>query len=335
MQIAIIGAGISGLACARELRAKGHTVTIFEKSQEVGGRIVTQDTELGGFDYGAQFFTASSDGFKAEISSWRKAGLVAPWHGRLVRLEDGSIKPARPSSQRFVALPGMGKLTQFLAEGLDVRTGYTIKHLESTGKPGKPQWLLTVDVDGAAGEAQAGPFDAVVVATPANNAASLLKSFPALASKAEKTPFVACWSLMLAFQQPLDLEYDGAWVNHHRLAWVARDGSKPDRREGERWVALAQVEWSEEHLHDTPERAKEKLLKAFQESTGVKVQPIHAVARFWQYAQSTKPLTKSCLWDEKLKLGACGDWFTAGLESGGQVEHAYMSGQMLAARIGG
>jgi len=334
MHIAIIGAGISGLSCARQLHAKGHTVTIFEKDPAVGGRIITQDTELGGFDYGAQFFTALSEDFKKEISTWRQAGMVAPWHGNLVRIENGAIKPGGASSQRFVAVPGMGELTRYLAEGLNVRTQHSVERIEPAPKSSKHQWLLSVKVEGAASATQEGPFDAVVVATPSTQAVPLLKPIPMLASKAEKSGFVPCWSLMLAFQQPLDLAYDGAWVDHHRLSWIARESSKPDRRDGERWIALAKVEWSAEHLNDSPERAKDKLLKAFQESTGSKVQPIHAVARFWSFAQSRNPLTRSCLWDEKLRVGACGDWFTTGLEGGGQIEHAFLSGQILATRIG-
>lgn len=334
MHIAIIGAGISGLACARQLQSQGHAVTVIEKNHEVGGRIATQDTELGGFDYGAQFFTSLSDEFKKEVSSWREAGKVAPWHGKLVRLEDRVVKPARPSSQRFVAVPGMGALPRYLAAGLEVRTGHTVLQIEQIGAPGKPQWMLSLQADGAATHAQEGPFDAVVVATPSNTAANLLQSMPSLASKAENTGFVSCWALMLAFQDPLDLPYDGAWVIHHRVAWIARDASKPERREGERWMVLARVEWSTENLKETAVRARDKLLKAFHEATGTQVQPIQASARLWNYAQSVKPLVKSCLWDDKLGAGACGDWFTTGLEGSGQIEHAYMSGVMLAARIG-
>lgn len=336
MRIAIVGAGISGLACARQLHARGQQVTVFERSDYVGGRIVTQDTEHGGFDYGAQFFTALSDGFKKEVSLWREAGMAAPWYGTLVRLEGGAVKPARPSTQRFVAVPGMGELTRYLAQGLDIRTGHVVKRIDlAPGKNAHRQWMLTVAADGQEAKSVQGPFDVVVVATPANRAVTLLKAAPMLSSKAEQAGFVASWALMLAFEQPLKLPYDGAWVSHPMLAWIARDTSKPDRRADERWVVLARVEWTAEHLKDTPARVRDSLLGAFREVTGMADKPVHATARLWNYAQSVRPIAKSCLWDEKLRMGACGDWFTTGLEGSGQIEHAFMSGQTLATRIAG
>ncbi|MDO9191527.1 MAG: FAD-dependent oxidoreductase, partial [Undibacterium sp.] len=55
MQIAIVGAGISGLTAARQLQSQGHTVTVYEKSAGVSGRMSTRLTEFGGFDHGAQY----------------------------------------------------------------------------------------------------------------------------------------------------------------------------------------------------------------------------------------------------------------------------------------
>ena len=88
-------------------------------------------------------------------------------------------------------------------------------------------------------------------------------------------------------------------------------------------------------MKDSPARAKKVLLEAFQEVTGLQVSPAQAMARLWTYAQTVRPIAKSCLWDEKRMVGTCGDWFTTGLEGGGQIEHAYMSGLMLARRISG
>ena len=39
--VAVIGGGVSGLACARELSLFGHTVCIFEKNDFLGGLLVS------------------------------------------------------------------------------------------------------------------------------------------------------------------------------------------------------------------------------------------------------------------------------------------------------
>lgn len=331
MHIAVIGAGMAGLTCARQLQLQGHHVTVYERNADVGGRMGTRQTELGGFDHGAQYFTATSDLFRKEVTAWRKAGWAAPWEGKLVKLDSGKAVGAGRSGakQRMVAVPGMGALGAHLAENLDVRCEQSVSGLERHADG----WLLSVQCDTVPIAASAGPFDAVVVALPADIAARLLQPVSTLAEQVGQEHLEPCWALILGFEQPLDLDFDGAWVEGSRLKWIARDASKPQRRPGEHWIGHASSAWSMEHLADDPERVKEKLLKAFHEATGTHVQPVYADVHRWRYAQAASTLPGECLWDEKARVGVCGDWFAAGLDGSGRVENAYLSGNALASAI--
>jgi predicted NAD/FAD-dependent oxidoreductase len=330
MQVAIIGAGLAGLTAARQCQAQGHHVTVYEKSRGVSGRMSTRQTELGGFDHGAQYFTASSDRFKKEVADWRKLEWVVPWDSKLVNLDHGKTSAVSTSTQRFVPVPGMSSLGKQLSHGLDVRLEQQVVALEAHGD----QWILSVKTEDIPVAASAGPFDAVIMAIPPEQASALLKDYASFSKTVAGVHLQPCWVLMLGFQHPLNLDYDGAWVANSRLGWIARDTSKPDHRAGERWVCHATAAWSVEHLEDDHERAKEKLSKAFHEATGSPIQAIHAVTHRWRYAQADSPLAESFLWDAKAKIGVCGDWFAAGLEGGGRVENAFLSGLGLAQEIG-
>jgi hypothetical protein len=62
---------------------------------------------------------------------------------------------------------------------------------------------------------------------------------------------------MLAYPQAsqpglthLGPQWNAARSTHHRIAWLARESSKPGRSSIERWTLQASAEWSLEHLND-------------------------------------------------------------------------------------
>ena len=113
-RIAIVGAGLAGLTCARELTVHGLTPTIFDKGRGLGGRLSTRRADGGfQFDHGAQYLTAKSAAFRALLSQAEAAGAVARW-------------PLDRDEPAFVGLPGMTGLAKFLGSGLDIRKGLRI-----------------------------------------------------------------------------------------------------------------------------------------------------------------------------------------------------------------
>ena len=226
VRIAVVGAGIAGLACARSLRNAGHAVRVFEKSRGAGGRMSTRRTDHGSYDHGAQYFTARDPLFRAAVDQWLAQGLVAPYAGRIVRLEQGEVIPLSHPEQRYVATPGMTAVCRALSADLEIDFECQITAVT----PGESGWRLSWEEGGDSG------FDAVVLAIPAAQASPLCVAVPDLAVQLRQGGHEPCWAAMVRYEAPLPLEFDAAFVESDVIGWVMRDASRPGRVPGERWV---------------------------------------------------------------------------------------------------
>ncbi len=274
--VAIIGAGIAGLTCARSLVTSGYHVTVYDKGRRPGGRASTRRTDGFAFDHGAQYFTAADDDFLSVIDSARQIGSIAPWEGSLVALVDGAAETIDDGRARWVGVPGMSAIARHLANDLDVRSSHRIAALE----PSTSGWRLSAEDGAVVSEA-----DLVVVAVPAPQAVSLLASSPSLQARAAKTTIEPCWAVMAGFSERLDVPFDGAFMDEGPLAWICRDRSKPGRTLGETWVLHASAKWSRAHLEDEQRRVSVELLDAFRAATGVQAsRPAYLGAHRWRYA---------------------------------------------------
>ncbi|PWS34770.1 FAD-dependent oxidoreductase [Falsiroseomonas bella] len=318
--VAIVGAGLAGLACAKTLAAHGVSARLLDKGRAAGGRMATRRVELDGrsfdFDHGAQFLTARGSLFRATL----EATHAKPW----------------PDEARRVGVPRMSAIPRALAQGLDLTVAREIVAL--LGEPGAwrvrhaPAAAVQRGHVSAGSVAEDGPFDAVVLAMPAPQAAKLLSDpAPHLAAVLEQVVMAPCWTLMAAFPSRLALP-DTMRMAGGPIGWAARDSSKPGRNaEHECWVVQAGPDWSRTHLELAAPEAAARLLEAFAALAGGDVpQPVHAAAHRWRYALVETPLGAPCLWDPALSLGAAGDWCIAP-----RAEAAVDSGAAMAALLAG
>ena len=302
MNIAIVGAGLAGLACATRLRGAGHGVMLFDKGRGPGGRMSSRrvDTPKGeaSFDHGAQYFTVRDPGFRVQVEAWRQAGLVAPW-------------PAA-GAECWVGTPTMNAPVKHLASAASVRWNAQVHRL--AGAPGS--WALE-GVD-------EGPFEAALLAVPSENAAPLLGQVaPAMAARALATPALPCWTVMAAFGARVATEAD-VLREAGPIGWAARNSAKPDRTGPEAWVLQGGPTWSREHLEAAADSIVPALLAAFAERIGAALPPVLAAsAHRWRYARSGNS-GDGMLWDATLSLGVCGDWLL-----GPRIECAWLSGDRL------
>jgi predicted NAD/FAD-dependent oxidoreductase len=317
--IAIVGAGLAGLACAHSLDAYGVRVRMFDKGRAPGGRLssrrVERDGRVFGFDHGAQYLTARGPAFSAVLD----AAKTAAW----------------PDPGRRVGLPHMSAVPRRLAAGLDIAPSRQVT--EIIGEPGA--WRLRhLDASklrpgGKPPETvpdEAGPFDAVVLAMPAPQAAALFAGpAPALAAMLSGVRMAPCWTLMAAFPERLALA-DTLRLSSGPIGWAARDSSKPGRDAGtECWVVQAGPDWSRDHLERQPAEVATLLLAALERlHVAALPAPIFTAAHRWRFALVEAPLGAPCLWQRALGLGATGDWCI-----GPRAEAAVDSGAAMAAAI--
>ncbi|PKO61808.1 MAG: amine oxidase [Betaproteobacteria bacterium HGW-Betaproteobacteria-18] len=339
---AVIGAGMAGITCARTLVQAGHQVTVFEKSRGLGGRMATRSSAFGSFDHGVQYFTARDPRFLQALETTPK--LCKRWSANSVQVLDelGHVTaPGLPSHDaHWVAVPGMKSLVSGWAEPLlaggRIELQTRVMRIEPDAVKPRQWQLRTEGLDGT--QHVFSGFDGVLLAIPCAQAHKLLQtseqSKPWI-KQLEQVKVAPCWTLMLAFPQAmqpglsaLGPQWNAARSTHHRIAWLARESSKPGREPIERWTVQASAAWSQEHIHDDAPRAEAKLLKAFSEVTGIRAEPAHVDSQRWLYAKTIQRLGKSHLWDAKKGLGLCGDWCL-----GHRVEDAFVSGLELALTV--
>ena len=318
--VAIVGAGMAGVSCGVALSKSIPSVKIFEKSHTAGGRMMSRVRDGYEFDCGAQYFTVRTPVFEQQIKAWQAQWLVDEWRAWIVDLQDGEALSRDDDAKRFVGRPQMHSCVEDMASLCDVQFKTVVARIEKV----KKVWRLFDATDSVIGD-----FDAVIVAVPAPQAIPLLSEAPALASLAAGVNMTPCWSVMLAFEESLKLGFDAAFLVTSKLSWVARNSSKSERGGVETWVLHGSPEWSEPNAHWESIDVIEILMKDMEHACRREFpMPEFADAKLWRHSLAVNPLGKSALYDEKLRIGACGDWCNVG-----RVEGAYLSGLSMAMQL--
>ena len=335
-RVAIVGAGMTGLACARTLQDHGLRPELFDKGRRPGGRCSTRqrrEAVNSTFDHGAQYFTARDPVFRRLVDSWAQDGLVEPWPPSTARLQGNRVsdraaasRGAEEAPERWVGVPGMAHLAAHIAGDLHVTSGVRVASVERDGSA-----LAVLGVDGG----RIGTYDVVVVTTPAPQAIPLLEPSPALAAVAARVVMEPCWTAMIDFGGPVDAPASALFVDGRVLSWCARDSDKPGRPAGERWVLHATSEWTRGHIELERTDAAGALFDEFRsrvERVGGSVPSATTVTgHLWRFARVSSDVQdpSGALADSASGLVLAGD----GIAGNSRIESAWLSGVAAAARV--
>ncbi len=250
MTVIVVGAGIAGLACARELVDAGVPAKVVERGRVVGGRLASKRFDDRYADIGAGYITADDPAFHGRLESWRIDGLAHPWTDTFQVYDHG--EPPRPAEgpMRWSAPGGLRSLAEDLARGVEVKLEHEVTEL-----PDAP---------------------VVVLAMPAPQAQRITP----LDVRQDWSPVLTA---VLTYPQRSWPDFHGAFVNDHPvLATICDDG---DRR-GDRapvLVAHSTAGYAKPRLGD-PASAAGDLEQAVRELLGVPAATRTRVHR-WTFAQ--------------------------------------------------
>lgn len=299
-RVAVVGAGLSGAACAQALAQRGIAVEMFERGRAPGGRMASPTVQGRRVDVGAAYFTVKDSGFSAVADGWVERGLAHPWTDTFdVLSPDG--RDATTGPVRFATSGGLRSLVRDLVpEGIRFQTE-----------------IATVDeLD----------HDAVVLAMPDPQAARLA---PDACAWVDYEPVIAVAAGWEQRHWPLA---DAAFVNDDPdVSFIADDGSR--RGDGAAvLVAHTTAPRARRHL-DQPADAVAPVLAALRRLLDITAEPSWTHVHRWTFAKpaDTHGDAEFALITGDRLLGVCGDaWCPSGAP---RVESAWMSGRRLGAAV--
>ena len=302
--VVVVGAGISGVACARELRAGGLAVRVLDRGYHAGGRMASKQLSGRAVDLGAAYLTASDPDFLAVVEDWRERGLVRPWTDTFCVLGgDGPVVKRGPL--RWGATSGMRSLVVDLASELRVER-HELAGLEALSAA------------------------AVVLAMPDPQARRLVGPGHPMTARLDREfepvlALAARWHERTWDAVSTTGRFDGAFVNSDPvIGWVADDG----RRRGDDapvLVAHSTPGFARRHLDD-PTAAGPELVRALRDLLGL-TEPSAVHVHRWSLARPVGERAEPYALEAGLNglLGACGD----GWGASAKVETAWRSGRDL------
>jgi renalase len=311
--VLIVGAGLSGLTAARELRRLGYKVIVFEESAVVGGRMATRTINNGRFDSGAQFFTVREPHFAGLVDEWLAAGVTAMWSKGFTSM---SGRPRLDGHPRYRGAPGMDSIPQYLAAGLDLRLNQRVESAAVSGS----HWRLEL-ADGS--EVQGG---SLILTPPLPLSLALLAAggtnLPAGVEKRLKAiKFAPCLALLVELEEASKLPSPGGLQLHGEPIAFIGDNWQKGVSPGVFAVTIhAGPQFSEDFWDSTDEEVAALLLD--EANYWIKAPVKRWFLERWRYS-----IPKEIIEERVFHLPGPPDLFFAGDAFGGpRVEGAALSG---------
>lgn len=315
-QFVVIGAGLAGLACARELVDAGFAVSVLDRGRHPGGRFGVRHVDGRPVDLGASYFTVSDPAFAAVVADWEHRGLARPWTDTFRTATPAGLGEAKSGPVRWAAPGGLRGLLEDLAA-----------RLPAVARPALHSTVVQVAHDGSGPTVDGVPAAAVVLAMPDPQARKLLAEDLQAERAALDVVYDPVIAVAAAWERRSWPSFAGAFVADSAvLTWIADDG---DRRGDAAPVLVAHTtsELAAAHLQD-PDAVVAPVLAELRAVLGIDAEPRWTLSQRWTYAKPAGSHDEPYL-SSGSGIAAAGDSW------GGRAraEGAFVSGRALGAAL--
>lgn len=315
-EVLIIGAGISGLLCATELRKAGKTVRLLDKGRGLGGRMATRRMAGGRLDHGAQYFTVRDTRLQAYVDSWLEAGVIREWFRHLPEDSNPQGYP------RYCGLGGMTDAPKFLAKSLEVHNSQQVTELARD----TDLWMART----ATGDLFLGRH--LVITAPLPQALNLLDSTGLRYANGQADALRAVryergLAALAILDGPSGLPQPGGIkIKDAPLTWIGDNQQKGISPDVSAVTIHADAEFAELHWDSPDELRGRHMLKAAAPYLCAAVKEF--TCHRWGFTTPVNPWPEACFHNPGLKLTLAGDSF-----GGARIEGAALSGIEAAGKI--
>ena len=289
LSVLIVGAGISGLACARALTDAGADAVVFDRGCRPGGRMSSRTLHGRSVDLGASYFTAEpGTRFGAAVDDWVSRGVARAWTDTFVTIDAAGVRAGRSGPMRYGSPTGLRDVVIDLSDGVAVNQEQAVEHISADRVVGGIR------------------YDAVVLAMPDPQAARVLAEDAAAHSELYGAD---AWDPTIAVAIGYDdrqwsADLHGAFVNDSpAIGFIADDGDR--RGDGAPvLVAHSTPELARKHL-DEPDGIIADVVAAASEALSIAASPSWTHAHRWTFAKPIRMHDAPFLLRDG--IGVCGD----------------------------
>ncbi|MBE9079517.1 FAD-dependent oxidoreductase [Romeria aff. gracilis LEGE 07310] len=316
--VIVIGAGLAGLVCARELRAVGYRVCVLDKSRGVGGRMATRRVKGTRVDHGLRYWNPKTPALQPLTEELLAANVLAPWAVTAFEIPQPEQLVEVTAAPVCVAPEGMSAIAKHLAANLEIQFQQRVTALERTDTG----WRITYK--GINPAAESVTAKAVVVAIPGPQAVPLLKSIDLPQRQVqlvEAVEYETRLTLMAGYPAERGREMgpltpsapsEGWMVTDNSgtsITWIGLDSSKRHAAPYPTIVIQSKPGFADRYLdaRDLQPAASVLLRAAGRKLLPWIAEPDWFQIHRWRYAYVTQAYPGDCVRTD-VPLVCCGDW---------------------------